>query len=109
MNRTLFLKGIRHGMPIALGYLSVSFAFGIQAVGLGMTPMQAVLISMTNVTSAGQLAGIEQIARGMSIPMAGIVPYDENIHAGNNMGNPVVLASDSYIAKNFSSIALRVF
>ena len=63
MNRTLFLKGIRHGMPIALGYLSVSFAFGIQAVGLGMTPMQAVLISMTNVTSAGQLAGIEQIAR----------------------------------------------
>ena len=57
----------------------------------------------------GNVPGIEQIARGMSIPMAGIVPYDENIHAGNNMGNPVVLASDSYIAKNFSSIALRVF
>ena len=57
----------------------------------------------------GNVPGIEQIARGMSTPMAGIVPYDENIHAGNNMGNPVVLASDSYIAKNFSSIALRIF
>ncbi len=63
MKRELFVKGVRHGMPIALGYLSVSFAFGIQAVGLGMSPLQAVLISMTNVTSAGQLAGIEQIAR----------------------------------------------
>ena len=57
----------------------------------------------------GNVPGIEQIARGMSTPMAGIVPYDENIHAGNNMGNPVVLASDSYIAKNFNSIALRIF
>lgn len=57
-----FLKGIRHGIPIALGYLSVSFAFGIQAVGIGLTPLQAVLISLTNVTSAGQLAGINLMA-----------------------------------------------
>ncbi|MBR5641189.1 MAG: septum site-determining protein MinD [Firmicutes bacterium] len=53
--------------------------------------------------------GIEHIARNMSTPMAGIITWDENIHAGNNMGSPVVLASDSYIAKNFSSIALRIF
>ncbi|MBQ4410013.1 MAG: septum site-determining protein MinD [Firmicutes bacterium] len=58
---------------------------------------------------SGNVPGIEHIARNMSTPLAGIIPYDENIHAGNNMGSPVVLAADSYIAKNFSSIALRVF
>ena len=62
MNRASFIRGLRHGIPIALGYLSVSFAFGIQAVGAGLTPLQAVLISMTNVTSAGQLAGIQLMA-----------------------------------------------
>lgn len=57
MNR-LFLKGVKHGIPIALGYLSVSFTFGMKAVGDGLTWAQAVLISMTNVTSAGQVAGL---------------------------------------------------
>ena len=57
-----FSQGLRHGIPIALGYLSVSFAFGIQAVGIGLTPLQAVLISLTNLTSAGQLAGIQLMA-----------------------------------------------
>ena len=47
-----FKQGIRHGIPIGLGYLSVSFAFGLQAAALGLTVLQAVLISMTNLTSA---------------------------------------------------------
>ena len=53
-----FLQGVKHGIPIALGYLSVSFTFGMKAVGDGLTWAQAVLISMTNVTSAGQFAGL---------------------------------------------------
>lgn len=53
-----FLKGLKGGIPIGLGYLSVSFAFGIMAISLGFEWWQAVLISMTNLTSAGQLAGI---------------------------------------------------
>ena len=57
-----FLTGLKHGVPIGLGYLSVSFAFGIAAVGAGLTPLQALLISMTNVTSAGQLAGLQLMA-----------------------------------------------
>ena len=56
--KALFRQGIRHGIPIALGYLSVSFAFGMKAVGDGLSVFQAVLISMTNVTSAGQLAAL---------------------------------------------------
>ena len=49
-----YVKGLRHGLPIALGYLSVAFAFGIQATMEGPYPIQAVLISFFNVTSAGQ-------------------------------------------------------
>lgn len=53
-----FLRGVRNGVPIGLGYLSVSFTFGIMAVSAGFSWWQAVLISMTTLTSAGQLAGI---------------------------------------------------
>lgn len=57
-----FRKGLRSGIPIGLGYLSVSFSFGIIAVSYGMLWWQAVLISMTTVTSAGQLAGVSLMA-----------------------------------------------
>ncbi len=53
-----------HGIPIALGYLSVSFGFGIMAVQSGLSPLSAVLISVTNLTSAGQAAGVSVIAAG---------------------------------------------
>lgn len=65
MNRD-YLKGFRHGIPIGLGYLSVAFAFGIQCVASGLRPWEALLISMTNVTSAGQLAGLNIIASQLS-------------------------------------------
>ena len=53
-----YKRGLITGIPIALGYLSVSFTFGIMAVSFGLSWWQAVLISMTTVTSAGQFAGI---------------------------------------------------
>lgn len=66
-----FKKGLADGLPICLGYLSVSFTFGIMAVEGGLTIAIAVLISMTNLTSAGQLAGIGVIfAGGSFIEMA---------------------------------------
>lgn len=49
-----YIRGIRAGIPIALGYLSVPFTFGIMAVSYGLFRWQAVLISMFTVTSAGQ-------------------------------------------------------
>lgn len=52
------VRGMKAGIPIGLGYLSVSFTFGIIAVSYGFTWWQAVIISMTTVTSAGQFAGI---------------------------------------------------
>jgi len=66
-----FFSGVRDGIPIALGYLSVSFAFGISAVKSGISGVGAVLISATNLTSAGQVAGIEIIsACGTLLEMA---------------------------------------
>lgn len=62
-----FFEGIKDGIPIFLGYLSVSFAFGIFAVGNGLTVMQSLFISMTNVTSAGQLAAVPIITGGGSL------------------------------------------
>ena len=54
--------GVMDGIPIALGYFSVSFALGIMAVEGGCTPWQAALISLLNLTSAGQFAGITVMA-----------------------------------------------
>ena len=59
-----YFKGFRDGLPIGLGYLSVSFAFGITAVKMGIPVIAEILISMTCVTSAGQVAGITAIASG---------------------------------------------
>ena len=66
-----FKDGLRDGIPIGLGYLAVSFAFGILAVEKGLTTFQAVLISLTNLTSAGQFAGLTIMAEaGTLIEMA---------------------------------------
>ena len=59
-----FMKGVVDGLPICFGYLSVAFAFGIFAVGKGFSIAEALFISMSNVTSAGQQAAIPIIASG---------------------------------------------
>ncbi|MBR4555844.1 MAG: AzlC family ABC transporter permease [Clostridiales bacterium] len=51
-------EGVKDGLPIGLGYLSVSFTFGILAVSKGLSWLQASIISLTNITSAGQVAGL---------------------------------------------------
>lgn len=64
MKRQDFQYGLRDGVPIALGYFSVSFSFGIMALGGGLSIFQAALTSLTNVTSAGQFAGLQIIIAG---------------------------------------------
>lgn len=59
-----FRQGLKDGIPICLGYFSVAFAFGIFAVANGLTSWEALLISMTNVTSAGQLAAVPIMVSG---------------------------------------------
>lgn len=57
-----YKQGFKDGIPIALGYLAVSFSFGILGVKYGLSIWETVLISMTNLTSAGQFAGVGIIA-----------------------------------------------
>lgn len=66
MNRESFKQGVKDGIPIGLGYLAVSFTFGMMAVSGGLSIWQAVLISLTNLTSAGQFAGLDIIIMGGS-------------------------------------------
>ena len=71
MNKQEFKEGIRDGIPICLGYISVSMAFGLTAVKSGMPVWAAILISLTNLTSAGQFAGANLLlAQGTYIELA---------------------------------------
>ena len=74
-----FRQGIRHGILIALGYLSVSFTFGMKAVGDGLTAAQAVLLSMTNVTSAGQFAALPLMAGMASMAEVALTLFTINL------------------------------
>ena len=66
-----FKKGFSDGIPIGLGYFSVAFGFGILAMSAKISAFFAWLISATNLTSAGQVAGVEIIAAsGTLIEMA---------------------------------------
>ncbi len=64
---TQFKAGLKDGIPIGLGYLAVSFTFGIMAKGAGLTTLEAVVLSLTNLTSAGQFAGLGIITAGSSL------------------------------------------
>ena len=62
-----FSSGLKDGMPICFGYFAVSFAFGIQAAGIGLSVFEASVLSALNVTSAGQFAALAIIASGASL------------------------------------------
>ena len=65
MNRqktTIFLQGVRDGIPVALGYLAVSFSLGIMARGAGLSPLQGFAASLLNNASAGEYAAFTAIA-----------------------------------------------
>lgn len=57
-HREEYRRGVKKGLPIGLGYFYVSIAFGMMAATGGLSPITALIISMTNLTSAGQFAGI---------------------------------------------------
>ncbi len=57
-------SGIMDGTPICLGYFAVSFTFGITALNYGLSPWQSIVISLTNLTSAGQFAGLGIMTAG---------------------------------------------
>ncbi len=77
--KSAFLRGLQNGVPICLSYLSVSFTFGMMCTEHGLPFWIAVLISMTNLTSAGQFAGTALIINGGSLLEIGITTFVINI------------------------------
>ena len=67
MKRKSFFAGVKAGMPVCVGYFSVSFGFGAMAIAQGLTIWESILISASNLTSAGQFAGLTVIAAGAAI------------------------------------------
>lgn len=67
MNWNEYSLGVRRGMPVGVGYLSVSFGFGTLAASQGIRVLDAFLISATNVTSAGQFAGLTLMLAGAGL------------------------------------------
>lgn len=66
-NRQAFLRGMKAGVPIALGYFAVSFSLGIAAKAVGLTPFQGFLASLLNSASAGEYALFSLIGAGASL------------------------------------------
>lgn len=62
-----FVAGMKAGVPVCVGYFSVSFGFGAMAIAQGLSILQAIMISVTNLTSAGQFAGLTVIAAGAAM------------------------------------------
>ena len=60
-NKTAFLMGIKHGVPIAMGYFAVAFTLGIVAKKAGVTALQSMIVSATNSASAGEYVGFTLI------------------------------------------------
>lgn len=67
INQKQFTYGFRKGLPIAFGYIPVSFTFGLMATGGGLPVWLAIFTSLSNLTSAGQFAGTELILAGAGL------------------------------------------
>ena len=67
MKKENFIRGVRRGLPVGVGYFSVSFGFGAMAVSQGIKALDAALISITNLTSAGQFAGLTLIVAAATL------------------------------------------
>ena len=80
--KTEFKNGIKDGIPIALGYFAVSFSIGIMVVSSGLSVFQGTIISASNLTSAGQFAGIKVIAASGTILEMIITQFIINLRYG---------------------------
>lgn len=67
MKNQEYALGVRRGLPVGLGYFSVSFGFGAMAVSKGLSVAQATVISASNLTSAGQFAGLTSIVENSGL------------------------------------------
>lgn len=77
-----FLDGFKKSLPIIMGYIPVSFTFGIMARGEGLSAFNTVLMSMTSFTSAGQFAGVNIIVANGTFMELAVTTFIINIRYG---------------------------
>ena len=105
MKKQEFVQGIKDGFPICLGYFSVSMAFGLTAVLSGLPVWSAVAISLFNLTSAGQFAGLNiLVAQGTMVELALTtliiniryflmsLSVSQKVHGGMKMGHRLAIS-----------------
>lgn len=63
---TPFLRGMRLGLPVLLGYLPVGLAFGVLAGTAGFSTWQAAVCSGTALAGAGQFISLNLLVQGSS-------------------------------------------
>lgn len=73
-----YIIGVKHGIPIGIGYLAVSFSFGIVAADV-LSWLEATVMSMTNITSAGQFAGLTAITAGAGLLEIALIQFVINL------------------------------
>ena len=78
-SRLEYYEGIKKGLPITMGYIPVSFTFGLMAVNGGLPAWMAIFISMSNLTSAGQFAGTSLIINNGSLFEIALTTFVINI------------------------------
>lgn len=64
--RQWYVRGLKAGIPICMGYFAVSLALGITARSAGLAPWQAGLTSLLVNASAGEYVGFALIALNAS-------------------------------------------
>lgn len=79
MDMTDWRDGVRDGVPIGIGYLAVSFGFGIAAASSGLGAVSAGIMSAANMTSAGQFASLETISSHGSFVLLALTQFVINV------------------------------
>lgn len=61
-----FLSGMKKALPIVMGYVPVSFAFGVLATGIGMSPLDTLLMGALFFAGSGQLIAVSMLGNADS-------------------------------------------
>ena len=77
--RQEFLAGAADGIPIALGYIPLSFSFGVKAIAGNFPVLVPVIMSVLSFTGAAQVAAIEQMANHASLALIAVLTLVINL------------------------------
>ena len=66
-NKTQYIKGMRAGIPVILGFVPVGIAYAIMARQAGFTILQTCMMSLTVFAGASQMMAVGMYVQGASV------------------------------------------